>query len=632
MYRSKFRPVPSNEVEAHDIGSTSLREGYDMKTRLGRARPLHGFHSSKALQFFSLLLHSTLVAIHVLLVVVWYGALEHRAAFSLRNQKIVSLVITATTTTFGTIYSALLVFVTQTLSMRRNLQMDQTLTATHDNAAAWAGIGSSVFYLWYQKVVPASILGIFSVFLYLANILILHVTTPALFSLETFNLSRPVGVKTRGLPAYNWSANVENDLGHLESDYAPLSLHFLPFVQDGNTTSLGLYQGTLYDVLDGNTGSDNVAVNATGFNISCGYSSNASLSYDDGSWVVLNGSAYPQYVIKNTQPGIISAQSVPRYNSLMVYSTIPILDSNNNRGPTVNVTPPMNSSVSSIQLFQCFQSLVSQIAIVDTQSGQILSSTVPAPGIEKTTSAWLPYAGPAPVPDPPTNPNTTTSGNLFIDAWGTWYSHMPASDFPLAYSSDPTPSYISIADFYLIQKLNLRPTGQDHPPSSVTLHELENTLSTLVATMFWTCHISPTHGEIITTNASIDPASQFVMIKSSPTPPFLIEGTATVMEIVTQIRLDIAAGLVASIFLTLLSLPSSLFRSTKYGDDITVNGTGILHAMWLYRNHPELATLLPQAEHADNRSLREAGMVRTRLVGGQAHTQRSFESFDAERL
>ncbi|KAJ7123478.1 hypothetical protein C8R44DRAFT_875668 [Mycena epipterygia] len=632
MYRSKFRPVLSNEVEAHDIGSTSPREGYDMETRPGRARPLHGFHSSKALRFFSLLLHSMLVAIHLLLVV-----------------KMVSLVITATTTAFGTIYSALLVFVTQTLSMKRNLRMDQTLTATHDNAAAWTGIGSSVFYLWHQKVVPASILGIFSVFLYLANILVLHVTTPALFSLETFNSSRPVGVTTRGLPAYNWSTDVHNDLGLFELLYAPQSLSSLPSVQDGNTTSLGLYQGTLYDVLDRNTGSDNVTVNATGFNISCGYLPNASLSWlntsalsvEPETWTVLNGSGDVQYDITNTQPGVVVAppNGHPNYlNSLMLYSTIPIVDSSNNQGPTVNVTPPMNPSVSSIQIFQCFQSLVNQTAVVDSQSGQIIPGTVPTPGIEKTTSTWLPYAGPAPVTEPPTNPNETTSGNLFIDAWGAWYSVMPNSDFAFAYSSDPNPLYVSIADFYLIQKLNLRPTDQNHPPTgSVTLHDLENTLSTLVATMFWTCHIPPVHGEILAANASLK-GDQFLMIKSSPAdPPFLIKGIATATEISTQIRLDlsiiaIAAGLVASIFLTLLSLPSSLFHSTKYGDDIPVDGTGILHTMWLYRNHPELATLLPQVEYADNRSLREAGMVRTRLVGGQVRGRRSFDSFDAERL
>ncbi|KAJ7199636.1 hypothetical protein GGX14DRAFT_304895, partial [Mycena pura] len=56
------------------------------------------------------------------------------------------------------IYYAVLVFLTQKLSMRRCLQTHQTLTATHDNATAWSGIASALFRVWDQKVVPASMI------------------------------------------------------------------------------------------------------------------------------------------------------------------------------------------------------------------------------------------------------------------------------------------------------------------------------------------------------------------------------------------------------------------------------------------------------------------------------------------
>jgi hypothetical protein len=43
------------------------------------------------------------------------------------------------------------------------------------------------------------------------DILVLHITTPALFSIETFNSSWLVPVVTHGLPAYNWSTyNLSN--------------------------------------------------------------------------------------------------------------------------------------------------------------------------------------------------------------------------------------------------------------------------------------------------------------------------------------------------------------------------------------------------------------------------------------
>jgi maltodextrin utilization protein YvdJ len=77
------------------------------------------------------------------------------------------------------------------------------MTETHDNVAAWPGIGSALVQPCNQKAVPASLIGVLSTFLYLASVLILHITTPALFSLETFNASRPVFVNTHGLPSFN---------------------------------------------------------------------------------------------------------------------------------------------------------------------------------------------------------------------------------------------------------------------------------------------------------------------------------------------------------------------------------------------------------------------------------------------
>jgi hypothetical protein len=39
---------------------------------------------------------------------------------------------------------------------------------------------------------------------------------------------------------------------------------------------------------------------------------------------------------------------------------------------------------------------------------------------------------------------------------------------------------------YLIETLNLHPANVNNVPSNVTLHDLENALSLLVASMFWT--------------------------------------------------------------------------------------------------------------------------------------------------
>ncbi len=52
--------------------------------------------------------------------------------------------------------------------------------------------------------------------------------------------------------------------------YAAGSLYFLPSILD-SATSLGLHEGTLYDVLTLDAVPGNAIVNASGFNVTCGY-------------------------------------------------------------------------------------------------------------------------------------------------------------------------------------------------------------------------------------------------------------------------------------------------------------------------------------------------------------------------
>lgn len=87
---------------------------------------------------------------------------------------------------------------------------------------------------------------------------------------------------------------------------------------------------------------------------------------------------------------------------------------------------------------------------------------------------------------------------------------------------------------------------------------------------------------------------------------------------------QISAGLAASIALLLLSLPHSIVyifqRDTSTKEDeanTALDGTGILHTIWMYRNHPELAAILEQVEHPTDSNLRDAGMTEARLVGGR---------------
>ncbi|KAJ7115671.1 hypothetical protein C8R44DRAFT_793142 [Mycena epipterygia] len=657
MYRSSFPALPSTELHIEGIRSATSPPGEDpadtvlnsATTLLPKARegsetiiprpaaPKESWHTaSSTLRIWSLILHSLLLAIYLTLVGVWAGGLEHRVTVGLQNQKVASFLVTASTTAFGTIYSALLVLVTQTLSMRRSLQLDQALTATHDNSAAWAGLGAAILHLWKQRVVPApgSMFAVLSAAVYLSTILGLHITTSSLFSVATFNPSRSFVAGTLGLPAFKSTpdeSGVASDPAAIDMDaYASGSLYFLPSIFN-STTSLGLQEGTLYDVLDLTVPSGYATVNATGFNVTCGFLPDMpplQFSEHDGYWT--NISAF-EYQIYSTAPGIISRANTASLSnhSIVLYSTIPILDSGGNAGTSVDLSPAMNSSVSSIQIFQCSMSLVSQTAVVDAQSRQIQKLE---PDFQKTASTWMPYTGP--LDSGNSAAEDATTGNAFIDWWGLWYSWIPVSDFQLDYGPAPTqpfgPPLASIADVYLIQTLNL-PAANHSDTLNVTLHDVENALSVVVASMFWTLgHIPPTHRSIPSfSNVVVNGTVYNPGLSDVPKPPILLSGNAIVNETYVAARLElsiisVSTGLAASVTLILLSL--LMQRGAKDDKDLPIDGTGMLHSMWLYRNHPELETLLENVEHPTDDNLRAAGMVRTRLVGARLRKQRSCES------
>ncbi|KAJ7795989.1 hypothetical protein B0H14DRAFT_2917004 [Mycena olivaceomarginata] len=609
----------SSSMRDSDSAESLLQSAVELLKMSRKAPKLKRFDSSRTLHFLSLVLHSLLVGIHLALLAIWARGLEHRITFSLDNQKIVNFLITAIANTFGTVYSAALVFVTQQLWTRRNLQADRTLTAMHDSAASWTGIGSALSQLWSQRTTSGSVVGVVSVFLYLANILVLHITTPALFAFETFNSTWPVHVATRSLPTLesfsqvNWT-NPDNASDAMyvfsQSSYVAGSLYFLPSIL-GSNTSLGLKDGTLYDLVDGNSGVGNVTVDATGFNITCNYL--RAVTIDDGTGVPIHGSSppsdwkghtvkldgVPAYNLFPTQRGIIcplpdeqrAPSGIP--NFVDFYSTIPIMDSDNYL-PEVTLNSPMNTfsdPVSSIQIFRCSQSLVNQKAVVDAQTRQILSVE---PNINKTTSRWhwlYNYAIP--------------ESNFAID--------------PAGKNAGMNSGTLSVADLYLNQKLTLQRAGET-VPRTVKLHDLENTLSSIIASIYWTP---------ILVNAD-DGTIQLGTSDTDSDAPILLRGSAEVTEVSTRGRLDsdiiaTAGGLAASVALFLLSLRYSLFsKSHQYQTDNPINGTGILQAIWLYRNHPELETQLDQVYNPTEANLREAGMVRTRLVGAGRRSRENF--------
>ncbi|KAF8148724.1 hypothetical protein K438DRAFT_1989092 [Mycena galopus ATCC 62051] len=518
----------------------------------------------------SAVLHVSLVAIHLALLAISRMELEHEITFPLTRQAVVSWAITTIATTFVTIYLAVLLFMTQTLAFQRSLRKLQMITATHDNIAAWDGIGSALVQIWHQKAVPASVFGVLSAFAYLAGVLVLHITSPALLSVQPFEVNYLIPVTTQSLPTFTLSgydpASLSARIDKLHSPllYAEGSLSFLPFLN--STAPLGLHGATLYDVLELNSGAGNVTVDATRFDMTCGYIPDA--IYTSGTIDIL-GTLYHE-------------------------AAVPILDSNGNTSPLTD----------DAQLFACSAKPAKLVAIVDSQSRELIYIDQE---MNNAPSIWEPFDG---------NSNNSTNSNsgpeqTLADNWESWYPAMPVS---------PSENYVNyfsfnVAEAFFMEQLDLAVRA------NITLGEFENTLSALVASMYWTLgHIAPPPGF---TPTSLTPSGP------PPVEVSLLQGSAEVTETTVEARLDlsttaIASGILASAILLLVSLQFLDFRkSREHDDDIAISGMGLLHAVWLYREHPELEKLLEQVVEPTDENLRRAGMVQMRLAGsGSGKRQR----------
>ncbi|KAJ7112179.1 hypothetical protein C8R44DRAFT_882571 [Mycena epipterygia] len=260
-----------------------------------------------------------------------------------------------------------------------------------------------------------------------------------------------------------------------------------------------------------------------------------------------DGNSSVLYGIWDTPPGIVVTASIVVDKSVLLYSTIPIVD-------------------------------------FDNQLGLAASAS---------SKPWL------------TNPDQLGRAKMLAE-WALGYPKLPATSI--------SSGGYSTQDLYLIQKLNLLPTDAGPPRANVTLHELENALSVLIASMFWT--FAPLSINVSEVNGSLVRYPY-----SRQNTPFRLNGTATITALVLEGCLDlniiaVAAGLTASIVLLLLSLPNSFLHRgscTPFG--------------YIATNYPELETLLEQVEHSTDDNLRDAGMVHMRLVGDGP---RKRESGDCE--
>jgi hypothetical protein len=121
----------------------------------------------------------------------------------------------------------LLVLLTQRLTLRHTLHARPTLSALHDTTGAWLGPGAAATALLAQLRVRTAPRRVTLVAAYLGGVLVLHITTPALFGVVPYEVVGKVRVPTllgRVVPV-----EVNNDVVYIEEAhlYAPFPYSLL---------------------------------------------------------------------------------------------------------------------------------------------------------------------------------------------------------------------------------------------------------------------------------------------------------------------------------------------------------------------------------------------------------------------
>ncbi|KAJ7788658.1 hypothetical protein B0H14DRAFT_2628050 [Mycena olivaceomarginata] len=539
--------------------------------------------------------------------------LEHFVVFSLDRQSIISSVITGASTTFAAVdspqlYSSVLVLLTQSLAIRRNFLVKQTVTATHDNISAWTGLGAALLGILNQRSIPASVIGTFSVFLYLLNISIVHISTPSLLSLQTFNYSFPTNVTTQGVPQYTESAVATNSTDI--DRYIPSLLGTMPDKMD-NSNKLGLLDGTLYDVLDDSYIAPDTTVAAVGFNITCQYLPHPNVTWDASTmtWEVVYPAPFPGIRLSprlrkpaaGTIEFLFSDNDTLSNSVTMLLVGLQVSDSKSMTPIPITLDPPMifpsfAEPVTEVQFVRCSQTLVKQIATINTQTQKAITLK---PDIRKQGSArsWSPYNGTVP---------TGFDAGPVLSQWAKWLAAGYSVNFGLSSNASDVMA-LQFSSMFLIDYLNLWLAPGQQRPSNITLGSLEDAVACLNAYVFWSSAV----GHATPGFQVYSPEGKTISSAAATSPVTLLRGSATVYQHIPTARLHASVGLAASICLTLLSL---YFCRDQAGSHISFSGSGFLHAIWLFRSHSDLETVLPHVEEPTQNNLRTAGMVPVKLI------------------
>ena len=170
--------------------------------------------------------------------------------------------------------------ITQQLATSAIIAQGHYLTAVHDIAQAWTGIGAAIYAVWKQTRVASSTWTLLGVVSYLACVSTLHIASTAIMQFTAFNSSSIITMQS-AMAFPNGTVLANQTWQNTFSVIPPSS--FLSSIQ-----TIGLSNNTLYDIVTTtNPSLTNATVNATSLQANCGLLSNLTLN-DSGPLSTLN--------------------------------------------------------------------------------------------------------------------------------------------------------------------------------------------------------------------------------------------------------------------------------------------------------------------------------------------------------
>ncbi|KAL1745749.1 hypothetical protein HDZ31DRAFT_35745, partial [Schizophyllum fasciatum] len=552
-------------------------------------------------------LHGFLVGMHFALLIINLLHLEDKAEVPLTRdgpyKDLTSTVITVSGTLFATLYGALLIWLTQRLTLRRLLTSKQTLTAMHDEYNSWIGLGSALLTLCSQRKIRSALGSIGCIACYLICATILHITIPAMLSLQVSNLDIPVP-QTMAL-AYPDVHDI------LYSYISPRRYHglfsdassMLPYIvrqgiSNETRDTIGLKRASMYDRVPSGVPNNTISIDATSFNVTCGLiegltiakpAENTDVRWFEASHVYPNGTTQHnlriEYVTQDNTMMIGFADAgkydyTPALNrSFYLYGAFDIEDSAGSLLsplilPSVGDTPASNISIVGCDLYGFNHTMD-----YDTTMPVVSFGALPPLRTSSYFSAWQPQ-----------NPATPENLDL-LDLWSMAVVHQFRTAYGLGEHSE---TKLGFLEKYMGAILDLNLPGwslSDAPRGRAKLHDVENALSRLAAALFWSLNEQGAGHRILRYR------------------DIVLHNSETSVQRLHLSRISVTIGLAGSVLL--MATNAVLVRpreSRTVGAVDILDSLGLLQIIWFVRGRPEVLRVIGRVENPTEDDLRLAGM------------------------